>query len=290
MHVAMGRGVGPIAFRVKRLDRRSSDSDSSPRSRRSCQSPGNQQDAWRSSPPRAGSIDWPEKVLVCEIAPCSSAGSMSVLRCLITAGPTREHLDPIRYLSNGSSGKMGYALAHAAAGHGWQVDLVSGPVSLAPPPGVQTKQVVSAEQMFHACDQLFDSCDLFIAVAAVADFRPARQSAVKMKKSEASLQLELEPTIDILKTLAARKTSRQIVVGFAAETHDLETYAQKKLTEKNLDWIVANDVSRAGIGMNSDDNAVVMLSRAGVRIEFGPAPKADVAERILRTIVESRQR
>lgn len=214
---------------------------------------------------------------------------MKPLRCLLTAGPTREHLDPVRFLSNGSSGKMGYALAAAAVRRGWSVDLVSGPVALEKPVGARVHRVVSAQEMFAATEPLFASCDLFIAVAAVADYRPREVSATKSKKTGGPVVLELEPTIDILKTLAARKRPDQVVVGFAAETNDLEAYAQRKLVEKNLDWIVANDVSGPEIGMNSDDNAVVVISRDGRRLAFGPAPKSDVAQFILDTVQEVRK-
>ena len=176
---------------------------------------------------------------------------------------------------------MGYALAEAAVARGWMVDLVSGPVALPSPAGAQVTRVVSAEEMFAASEPLFADCDLFIAVAAVSDYRPRFRSAEKTKKAGGGLTLELEPTIDILKTLAARKTAQQTIVGFAAETRDIEAYAQRKLVEKNLDWIVANDVSRAGIGMDADDNAVVLLSRSGGREMFGPAPKRAVADFIL---------
>jgi phosphopantothenoylcysteine decarboxylase/phosphopantothenate--cysteine ligase len=202
-------------------------------------------------------------------------------RCLITAGPTREHLDPVRFLSNGSSGQMGYALAAAAARRGWRVDLVSGPVALPPPPGAAVHAVVSAEEMLRACEPRFAQCDLFIAVAAVADYRPKSVSPEKVGKSGGAWRLELIPTVDILKTLAARKRPGQIVVGFAAETHDLEARARRKLEEKNLDWIVANDVSRPGLAMNAEANAVVLLGRNGARHAFGPAPKSAVAEFIL---------
>lgn len=209
------------------------------------------------------------------------ASEHPLLRCLITAGPTREHLDPVRYLSNGSSGKMGYALAAAAAARGWAVDLVSGLVALAAPAGVCVHRIVSAAEMFAACEPRFDACDVFIAVAAVADYRPREISPHKQKKHAAALTLELVPTVDILKTLAARKRPGQIIVGFAAETNDVEAYARRKLVEKRLDWIVANDVGVAGIGMNADDNTVLLLGAAGGRASFGPAPKAAVAEFIL---------
>jgi len=203
------------------------------------------------------------------------------IRCLINAGPTREYLDPVRFLSNGSSGKMGYALAEEAAKRGWSVELVSGPVALPVPASVRVTNVITAQEMYEACATRFADCDVFIAVAAVADYRPRFRATEKTKKTGGTLTLELEPTVDILKTLAALKTPQQTVVGFAAETRDVEIYAQRKLTEKKLDWIVANDVSQAGIGMDSEDNAVVMFSKAGERKAFGPAPKRAVADFIL---------
>lgn len=204
------------------------------------------------------------------------------MRCLITAGPTREHLDPVRFLSNGSSGKMGYALAAAATLRGWQVDLVSGPVALSAPMGVRVHRVTSAAEMFAACEPLFATCDVFIAVAAVADFRPYAPSLQKRKKPGGPITLEVVPTIDILRTLAARKRPGQRVVGFAAETHDVEVHARQKLEAKHLDWVVANDVSQPNLGMNADDNAIVLLGASGARHAFGPAPKPACAEFILR--------
>ena len=183
---------------------------------------------------------------------------------------------------------MGYALAAAAAERGWQVDLISGPVSLPAPRGVEVTRVISAEEMFVACERWFPNCDIFIAVAAVSDFRPKERSERKTKKSSETLSLELVPTVDILRTLSARKQPGQVVVGFAAETHDVEAYARKKLTEKQLDWIVANDVSQPQIGMNADDNTVLLLGANGTRTEFGPAPKAEVATFLLDRIVPAR--
>lgn len=176
---------------------------------------------------------------------------------------------------------MGYALAEKAIVRGWHVDLVSGPVSLARPQGATVHDVVSADEMFSACEPLFAACDLFIAVAAVADYRAKAISRQKLKKSGGPLHVELVPTADILKTLAERKRPEQVVVGFAAETRDIEDYARRKLAEKKLDWIVANDVSRPGLGMNADDNAVVLLGRNGERRAFGPASKSAVAAFIL---------
>jgi len=211
----------------------------------------------------------------------------STFRCLLTAGPTREHLDPVRYLSNGSSGKMGYALAAAAAARGWQVDLVSGPVALPAPAGVAMHRVVSAAEMFAACEPLFGECDLFIAVAAVADYRPKDISDRKQKKTPGPVTLELVPTIDVLKTLAAGRRPGQTIVGFAAETNDVEGYARKKLTEKRLDWIVANDVSQPGLGMNAEDNAVILIGADGERYTCGPAAKSAVADFILSRVAKN---
>lgn len=203
------------------------------------------------------------------------------MKLLLTAGPTREYLDPIRYLSNGSSGRMGYALAEAAAARGIEVDLVSGPVALEAPAGVRLHRVVSADDMLAACTEHFDSCDVFIAVAAVADYRPAQRVSAKVKKTAGPLSLELVPTVDILKTLAARKRPGQVVVGFAAETQHVEDYARRKLVEKHCDWIVANDVSQPGVGMDAADNAVLLMDRGGRVRSFGPAAKRQVAEFIL---------
>lgn len=209
------------------------------------------------------------------------------MRCLITAGPTREHIDPVRFLSNGSSGKMGYALAEAAAARGWEVDLVSGPVTLPSPAGVRVHRVVSAADMLQACESRFAACDVFIAVAAVADYRPEVCSPEKTKKQGGPVTLTLVPTVDILRSLAGRKRPGQLVVGFAAETREVEAYARRKLVEKNCDWIVANDVSQPGIGMDADANAVLLLGRGGERLAFGPAPKRAVAEFILDCIGEA---
>jgi phosphopantothenoylcysteine decarboxylase/phosphopantothenate--cysteine ligase len=208
-------------------------------------------------------------------------------RCLLTAGPTREHLDPVRFLSNGSSGKMGYALAESALARGWHVDLVSGPVSLTASAGIRLHRVTSAEEMHAACLPLFAACDLFIAVAAVADYRPAHADTEKAAKAPGGRQLALVPTVDILRTMAAVKRPGQIVVGFAAETHDVEARAWGKLERKRLDWIVANDVSRPESGMNADDNTIILLGANGDRRVFGPATKRLVADFILRQIVSN---
>lgn len=207
----------------------------------------------------------------------------SSIRCVITAGPTREHLDPVRFFTNRSSGRMGFALAEAACRRGWEVDLVSGPVALAPPEEARLHRVVSAEEMFRRTRELFPGCDILILCAAVADFRPARPSERKMKKEKQPFSLAMEPTVDIARTLGAAK-EKQLVVGFAAETDDLERSAQEKLARKNLDWIVANRVGGPGCAMEGEENTILMISSSGEKHRFGPAPKRAVAEFILDSI------
>lgn len=184
------------------------------------------------------------------------------VRVLLTAGPTREGLDPVRFISNHSSGKMGYALAAAFRRLGAEVTLVSGPVNLAAPEGVARVSVVSALDMLSAVEQRVGGCDIFVATAAVADYRPVQQAEQKIKKSADTMSLELTRNPDIVATVAAR-ADKPFTVGFAAETQDVLRYAQGKLQAKNLDMIVANDVSRGDIGFNSDDNAVTLLWGGG---------------------------
>lgn len=204
----------------------------------------------------------------------------SPIRCLITAGPTREFLDPVRFLSNPSTGKMGYALAAAAVDAGWTVDLVSGPVALPEPDGVVLYPVVTAEEMYHQVDALFDVCDILIMAAAVSDFRPRVKHLHKEKKEQAGTTVELERTVDILKTVTER-TVDQKVVGFAAETKDLEAYSRAKLTEKRCDWIVANDVSKLGSGFASDRNEILLLGADGTCEQYGLASKVELAHRLI---------
>ncbi|MED5297134.1 MAG: bifunctional phosphopantothenoylcysteine decarboxylase/phosphopantothenate--cysteine ligase CoaBC [Pseudomonadota bacterium] len=186
---------------------------------------------------------------------------------VITAGPTREPLDPVRYLSNHSSGKMGFALAQAARDSGARVTLIAGPVSLPTPAGVTRKDVDTAEQMLAAAEGLVADCDIFIGCAAVADYRAAAPAEHKIKKQEGEdgLTLTLVKNPDIIATLASRHP-RPLIVGFAAETRDLERYAEDKLRRKNLDMIVANDVSRAGLGFGSDRNAALLMWRDGDQV------------------------
>jgi phosphopantothenoylcysteine decarboxylase/phosphopantothenate--cysteine ligase len=207
----------------------------------------------------------------------------SSIRCLITAGPTREFIDPVRFLSNPASGKMGYALAEAAVAAGWTVDLVAGPVALQEPDDVILYPVVSAEEMFHHVDALFDACDVLIMTAAVSDFRPVKRHAEKEKKAGASLQVEFEPTIDILKTMTERK-AHQTVVGFAAETNNVDAYARKKLEEKRCDWIVANKVGEAGTGFAAETNEVTLIAADGSSLKIGPTTKKIIAKQLIELV------
>ncbi len=183
-------------------------------------------------------------------------------RVLITAGPTREAIDPVRYISNHSSGKMGYALARAAADAGASVTLVSGPVALATPAGVERVDVESAQDMYDAVLARSAQSDLFIGCAAVADYRPATAVEQKIKKQADEMTLTLVRNPDIISAVAA-SPDRPFTVGFAAETQDVLSYARDKLERKGLDAIIANDVSVAGIGFNSDQNEVTLVTAAG---------------------------
>lgn len=203
------------------------------------------------------------------------------VRCLITAGPTREYLDPVRFISNPSTGTMGFAIAQAAVAAGWSVDLVAGPVALHEPDGVILYPVETGEEMFAQVDALFDACDVLIMTAAVCDFRPVHCSKRKVSKQEASLTVEFEPVVDILKTVAARKAPHQLVMGFAAETHDLETHALDKLQAKNADWIAANQIGARDSGFGSGKNTLSVFSRHSPPVTIGPASKADVARSLI---------
>ncbi|WP_305805098.1 bifunctional phosphopantothenoylcysteine decarboxylase/phosphopantothenate--cysteine ligase CoaBC [Stenotrophomonas sp. YIM B06876] len=208
------------------------------------------------------------------------------LRVVISAGPTYEDLDPVRYVGNRSSGKMGYALAAAAARHGAQVVLVSGPVQLPTPAGVQRVDVRSAAQMREAVLAALPA-DIYIGAAAVADYTPRAVAAQKLKKTAASqtLTLELVRTPDILAEVAAQTQALKLVVGFAAETHDVEKYARGKLVAKHLDLIIANQVGIAGNGFESDQNAAVAYWNGGQR-EFPGTAKTRLAEQLLDLIAE----
>jgi phosphopantothenoylcysteine decarboxylase/phosphopantothenate--cysteine ligase len=206
---------------------------------------------------------------------------------LVTAGPTREKIDPVRYLTNRSSGRMGYAIAEAALRRGARVLLVSGPTAIAAPAAAELTTVETAEEMLAAVLKLLSESTVVIKTAAVADFRPKAAAGQKIKR-KGEMSLELEPTADILAEVARRKTS-QIVVGFAAETENVLENARKKVAAKSLDAIVVNDVSREGIGFDSDRNAVTIISHSEV-LEVPETSKWEVAHRVLDQVVKLRKR
>lgn len=207
-------------------------------------------------------------------------------KVVISAGPTRERIDPVRFLTNFSSGKMGYALAEAAAKLGAETFLVSGPVSLEKPRGVTVIEVESAEQMLQAVLSHFEDADIVIKTAAVADYRPKVLHKQKMKKQAGDASLELERTTDILWTLGQHKT-RQLLIGFAAETNDLEVYAKDKLFRKNADYIVANDVTQSDSGFGTDTNTVLLIGKNEFQKPFANMPKTELATKLLLTILEN---
>ena len=204
------------------------------------------------------------------------------MKLLITAGPTREPLDPIRFLSNRSSGKMGYAVAAAAQARGHDVILISGPVVLEPP-AVKVIPVTTAEEMFEAVDNHIAWCDALVMAAAVADWRPAVISTHKLKKADTAPVIHLERTPDILKRMAIRK-GHKVYVGFAAETENLESEAKRKLQDKHLDLIVANDVSAPDAGFEVDTNRVTLLSSDGESSELPLLPKSEIATHLIEWI------
>jgi phosphopantothenoylcysteine decarboxylase/phosphopantothenate--cysteine ligase len=221
----------------------------------------------------------------CVLAPKDLAGE----RVLVSAGATQEPLDPVRFLSNRSSGKMGYALARVARRRGAEVTLVSGPSELRPPPGVETTSVGSAREMAQAVEAAFATATVVIMCAAVADYRPRDVLPRKLKKGAPTLTLALERNPDILGGLAARK-GRRLLVGFAAETHDLLPEARRKLREKRLDLIVANDVTAAGAGFGADTNIVRLLDASGLDETLPVLPKEEVASRVLDWVAIHRRR
>ena len=229
-----------------------------------------------SGDPPAGASDSAESA-----APAPLAG----VRVLVTAGPTREAIDPVRFISNHSSGKMGFAVAAAALGLGAEVDLVAGPVALEPPPGVGVVPVGSAADMHREVLARAAGCDIFIATAAVADYTPAAPAPGKLKKAASPLSLELRPTPDILAEVAALDEP-PFTVGFAAETEDLERHARSKLERKRLDLIAGNRVGGSGLGFDSDRNALLVLWPDGGRADLPAGPKTLLARQLLALVTE----
>ncbi|WP_282140222.1 bifunctional phosphopantothenoylcysteine decarboxylase/phosphopantothenate--cysteine ligase CoaBC [Cytobacillus oceanisediminis] len=228
-----------------------------------------------------GRLEEPEKITetIVEFFKPSRLG-LTGRKVVITAGPTREKIDPVRYITNHSSGKMGYAIAEAAVSAGAEVVLISGPVTINAPAGLKLIKVESAEEMYQAAISEFDHADVVIKTAAVSDYRPKVTSAQKMKKQPGDELLELERTKDILFELGQKK-KKQILIGFAAETEQVDEYAQGKLKRKNADLIVANNVTAEGAGFGTDTNIVTFFKKDGSSEKLPLMAKKDVAVKIL---------
>lgn len=232
-----------------------------------------------------GRMEEPEAILQILINNLRESTSLLGKNILITAGPTYEAIDPVRYISNHSSGKMGFALASEACDRGANVTLIAGPTALiADNQGIKRVDVITSRQMAEACNLYFDKSDITIMAAAVADYRPIILADQKIKKSEKTLTIQLEQTLDILKNLGERKTDNQFLVGFALETEDEEQNALKKLKEKNLDLIVLNSPSIDGTGFGHDTNKVTIFIKNGEKLEFALKSKREAARDILDTI------
>jgi phosphopantothenoylcysteine decarboxylase/phosphopantothenate--cysteine ligase len=235
----------------------------------------------------AGRLAENETIVAAVLEALGAAQDLAGETVLVTAGPTREKIDPVRYLTNRSSGRMGYAIAEAALRRGARVLLVSGPAAITPPAAAELTQVETAEEMRAAVLKLLPESTVVVKTAAVADFRPKLAAGQKIKR-KGPMTLELEPTADILAELARHKKS-QIVVGFAAETENVLENARKKLGAKSLDAIVVNDVSREGVGFDSDRNAVTIITHDEV-VEIPETSKWEVALRVLDQVVKLRKR
>ncbi|MGG6432111.1 bifunctional phosphopantothenoylcysteine decarboxylase/phosphopantothenate--cysteine ligase CoaBC [Anoxybacillus sp. D401a] len=230
-----------------------------------------------------GRLEEPETIVSLLEQHMATEALLKGKKVLVTAGPTREKLDPVRFFSNHSTGKMGYAIAEAARDFGADVVLVSGPTSLPSPAGVNIVRVESAQQMYEEVMKHFQHSDIVIKTAAVADYRPKYVADNKIKKQQGDYTVVLERTIDILQTLGEQKT-HQFLVGFAAETNDVERYAKEKLARKNADMIVANNVVQEGAGFGTDTNIVTIFKRDGTAKQLPLLPKSEVAKQILREI------
>lgn len=229
-----------------------------------------------------GRLEEPEKIVECMqmYFKDESDKPLAGRTVLVTAGPTREKIDPVRFISNHSSGKMGYALAEEARKKGAHVVLVSGPVHLPAPAGIELVKVESAEEMYNAVMRFYGEADVVIKTAAVADYRPKNAYEHKVKKQPGDASIELERTKDILFELGQRKKN-QLLIGFAAETDHVEEYARKKLSAKNADIIVANNVKAEGAGFGTDTNIVTLYKRDGSQLELPLLSKTAVAEKII---------
>lgn len=208
------------------------------------------------------------------------------MRIVVTAGPTREPIDPVRFISNRSSGKMGYAIAEAACEARHQVTLISGPVAIDAPPNAKIVKITTSDELYEAVHQHVPACDVLVMCAAVSDYKPAQAATRKLEKQTRQFALRLTPTRDILASLADENRS-YLVVGFAAETHDLAVSAEEKLVRKHCDVIIANDVSGRDSGMESDDNEITIFFRDRDPIHISRARKKIIARKILKIVCES---
>lgn len=232
----------------------------------------------------AGKMPEPEVLLAYIMRTIAHEKDMVGKKVLVTAGPTREKLDPVRFITNHSTGKMGYAIAENCMRRGAEVTLVSGPVAIAPPPFVKVVPVVSAADMAKAVKACCDEQDIIIKTAAVADYRPAHPAEEKIKKKDSDSQLELERTEDILAYLGAHKRSNQFICGFSMETENMLENSRAKLTKKNVDMIVANNLKVAGAGFGTDTNVVTLITKETCK-ELELMSKSDVAEAIVTEIL-----
>ena len=237
-----------------------------------------------------GRLSEPDQIVAAalEILKTSGARDLAGERFLITVGATREEIDPVRFISNQSSGRMGFALADAALRRGAEVTVVAGMVSVSPPPGARVVRALSAEEMSQAVMQELAQHSVFIGAAAIADYRPVQRAEQKIKKAEEQLTLTLERTPDVLAQVAASRANGMLVVGFAAETENVVANAREKLQRKKLDAIVANDVTRQDSGFDSATNAITILTRDREPLELPLLSKREAADRILDAIVQLR--
>jgi phosphopantothenoylcysteine decarboxylase/phosphopantothenate--cysteine ligase len=226
-----------------------------------------------------GRMAEPEAIMSALVDALGHGGDLAGQSVLVTAGPTYEPIDPVRFVGNRSSGRMGFAVAAEAARRGARVTVVAGPVSIPDPVGVEMVHVQTAAEMAEAVNRRYQEVDAVVMAAAVADFRPASASPGKIKKDEAQLELTLERTVDILATLGKQKEN-QVLVGFAAETDEVVAEGRRKLGEKNLDLLVANEVGRAGTGFESDTNRAAIVSATGDDVELRSWTKVELARAI----------
>lgn len=234
-----------------------------------------------------GRMTEPEEIVTYIIKECNNKQSLKKKKILITAGPTQEAIDPVRFISNHSSGKMGFSIAEEIAGRGGEVTLISGPGNLKPVHNnIRHIKIISADDMYHACMKEYDKSDITIMAAAVADFSPTEKAGVKIKKDKADPVIELKPTVDILGEMGKRKKKNQLLVGFALETNDERANAEKKLKNKNLDFIVLNSIRDKGAGFNTDTNKITIIEKNNSATGFELKPKSEVAADIVNKIVQ----